>query len=246
MSARYIDKRLKSAAQSEGLDEQLPFIRSLLGHAIQLNPVKSGNSIIGGRPWVPQGFEWPNHNRGHHTCVAQIDCEELPATSRLPSNGLLTFFAAHDSDGDSWFWLDEFMRIHHFTDRSSLQAADSSFPALSGRPVSFDLKYSLPFNPYLREDWPWPEEDNDAFEYGVSEELGDSVVNTSGDFLLGHAPGSRIAGNPCPGSGWELLLLLRTDTDLEMIWGDDSALMVFIESEALTKLDFSKPRCMIG
>lgn len=246
MSAKDIDNQLASAAESEGLSEHLPFIRSLLGHAIQLNPAKSGSSSIGGRARVPENFVWPEHNRGHHTCVAQIDCSELPATSRLPSDGLLSFFAAHDPDGDSWFWLDEFMRIYHFADPSTLRVADPSLPVLGSRSISFDLKYSLPFNPYLREDWPWPEEENDAFEYGVSEELGASVVNTCGDFLLGHAPGSRIAGNPCPGDGWQLLMLLRTDDELEMIWGDDSALMVFIEVEALAKLDFRNPKCTIG
>lgn len=238
-----IDGLLESAAKSNGLEEHLAFIRSLLGRAIQLNPASGGKSAIGGKPCVPKEFAWPEHARGHHTCIAQFDCSQLPLTSRLPSTGLLTFFAAHDPDGDSWFWESEFMQIHHFADSSVVELQNAAFPAFPRRPVSFDLKYSLPFNKHLRNDWPWDEEYNDAFEFGISTELGDAVVDTSGDFLLGHAPGSRISGNPCPGDEWELLMLLRTDD--EMIWGDDAALMVFIESEALARLDFSNPKCMI-
>ncbi|MEL6108367.1 MAG: DUF1963 domain-containing protein [Planctomycetota bacterium] len=241
-----IDELIESAAKSQDFDEHFPFIRSLLGQAIQLNPASGGKSAIGGAPRLPANFDWPEHARGHQTCIAQLDCSELPTTTRLPSTGLLTFFAAHDPDGDSWFWEEEFMQIHYFMDLSVEESPTATLPMFPRRPVSFDLKYSLPFNPYLRDDWPWDDDDHDAFEYGVSEELGDIVVRTSGDFLLGHAPGSRIAGNPCPGDDWELLLLLRTDDDLEMIWGDDSALMVFVESEALAQLDFSNPKCLIA
>lgn len=241
-----INQLLQNALQCEELDTHFPFVRSLLGQAIQLNATADSTSIVGGRPRVPTQFDWPEHVRGHHTAIAQIDCSQLPANSRLPATGLLTFFAAHDPDGDSWFSQQEFIRIYHFDDSSTLQLADSQFPQLAPRPVSFDLKYSLPFNRYLREDWPWSEDDHDAFEYGVSEELGDAVVNESGDFLLGHAPGSRIAGNPSPGDDWELLLLLRSDAAQKIIWGDDSALMIFIESDALTRMDFSNPKCTIG
>lgn len=246
MSDSSIEKVLGDAVQSAGLGAHLPFIRSLLGLAIQLSATDNARSAVGGRCLVPEGFKWPVHERGRHTCIAQIDCAELPATTRLPGSGLLTFFAAHDPDGDSWAWLDEFMQIHLFEDSASLRPASDQFPAFPRRPVSFDLTWSLPFNQHLRDDWPWDEGEHDDFEYGVSDAMGDAVVNTCGDFLLGHAPGSRIWGDPSPGRDWELLLLLRYDEELEMYWGDDSALMVFIESEALTRLDFSSPKCAIG
>ena len=238
-----------AALKEAELEKYADFIESLFSPALQINHIKSEGkgieSCIGGTPKLPINFDWPKHERGLHTLVLTLDCSEIPENLNLPSDGVLYFFAAHDPDGDSWFWEDNFIKIFYFQKSELVSSPNIEIPVFARVPISFECKSDLPFNTMLREDWPWPEEDNDLFEYTLPECLDMNLVDGSKDFLLGYTPGSRLAYNPMPDESWQLLAFIRSNYEIEMGWADDSALMVFIEKEALMNKDFSNIKCEI-
>lgn len=84
-----------------------------------------GVSHFGGKPDVPEGFQWPIYQNMPLTFLAQLSCKELAPLDinhELPETGLLSFFYALDNecfgydardiDGFRAFWFDENEPLH--------------------------------------------------------------------------------------------------------------------------------------
>src|ERR1700686_3865071 len=74
-------------------------------HASQL-PITPNCSKFGGKPDVPRTFKWPRHELSDYRFIGQINLSEVPGeASPVANTGLLSFFYAHDENGEA-FWGD--------------------------------------------------------------------------------------------------------------------------------------------
>ena len=65
------------------------------------------SSRLGGQPFVPREFEWPQHPVGIYKFLGQINFSEIEnRPEALPATGLLVLFFAYDDEGEV-FWQDE-------------------------------------------------------------------------------------------------------------------------------------------
>lgn len=84
-----------------------------------------GISHFGGKPDVPDGFEWPVYKNMPLIFLAQLSCRELAPLDinhELPETGLLSFFYAYDNEcfgyeaadmqGFRAYWFDESKPLH--------------------------------------------------------------------------------------------------------------------------------------
>lgn len=64
-------------------------------------PVARGCSKFGGSPDLPTEFKWPHHKLGPYRFIGQVYLADiLKGPHELPGGGLLSFFYAHDEDGN--------------------------------------------------------------------------------------------------------------------------------------------------
>ena len=67
-------------------------------------PVTDGCSKFGGSPDLPTDFQWPHHKLGPYRFIGQLNLADIPKGPHgLPVACLLSFFYAHDENGES-FW----------------------------------------------------------------------------------------------------------------------------------------------
>ena len=107
-----------------------------------------GCSKAGGSPDVPKDFAWPEHEIGPYRFVCQLNLANLPKGSKgLPAAGLLSFFYAHDEEGEV-FWQDpDYVRAYHFKDLKSLQSMKPPRRLDSVRPAPSSLRRPRTFLP---------------------------------------------------------------------------------------------------
>jgi uncharacterized protein YwqG len=118
-------------------------VQSLARPAIGLWPQRPRGELsvtaskLGGMPHAPPGWVWPLCQTEPLFFLGQINCAELrglPAAEKLPSSGLLAFFADHDAfNGCTGDHKDAFA-VYHWTDLNQL--------ALAAPPV--ELQRTLP------------------------------------------------------------------------------------------------------
>jgi uncharacterized protein YwqG len=128
MKNKIIDLLCESglSAYSKGFDECIkPSIR-LFTSPIDENSLPLGTSKFGGKPDLPDGYDWPKWKDYVHSFIAQINLSELPevAHAELPKKGILYFFYIHSlaslSDNDYWIEMPKFTKVYFYDGDFSL------------------------------------------------------------------------------------------------------------------------------
>ena len=66
------------------------------------------------------------------------------------------------------------------------------------------------------------------------------------DYLFGYPTNHTLGYDPTPDAGWQSLLTLGSDEDLQWYWHDGDRLVTFIDSAKLASGDFSEIRADAG
>ena len=190
-----------------------------------------GNSRFGGRPLVPVGFDWPEHEDGEYRFLGQINFTEIKQRPKLlPDTGLVSIFFADDEDGEVFWGDDGYVLGYYWDDTTGFELFDSAPEPPATRPLELTGSIDIPRHSYLREDWPF---DEDA----LSELM--EAIQPAGDYLLGHPSFTSLAYDPTPDPGWTSLLTVHSWDRFDWNWHDGDKLMVFIETDKLASRDFS-------
>lgn len=204
-----------------------------------------GCSRFGGAPDLPVGSEWPTYEMKPYRFLAQINFTEIASTERgLPSKGLLSLFVADENDdGDSFLEAFEDGYIHgiYIPETTNLETIMPLHSDIGKTTViEFSPTIDIPYDEYQLKDWPFDEDQSDIYtEIRYS-------LHKSSDYLLGYPSHSTLAYDPTPGAEWISLLTVNSDDGLEWCWHDGDKLMIFIETERLKNLDFSRLRSDAG
>jgi uncharacterized protein (TIGR02996 family) len=218
-------------------DDVLKIARPAIEYTTKEAPEKSipvGASKFGGRPDLPPGTKWPEHEGEPLAFLGQFNLAELqasPVARDLPSAGLLSAFALYRGDGDDWF-PDGAWRLLHTADVSKVARTalpeeleeEAQFPACR---VEFAEALALP-----------PDRAKEAEGLGLEDahpadnvycELYYSLCR--GDHLLGYP--FPIQGNEFRGKGERHLLSICGNEDTGWEFGDGGALYFIIGTKAL-------------
>lgn len=204
-----------------------------------------GCSRFGGAPDLPVGSEWPTYEKKPYRFLGQINFTEIASTEGgLPSKGLLSLFVADDNnDDDDYLEVFEDGYIHgiYIPETTNLETimpprSDTGQAVV----IEFFPTIDIPYDEYQLKDWPLDEVQGDIYT-----EIRDSLHKSS-DYLLGYPSHSTLAYDPTPGAEWISLLTVDSDDRLEWCWHDGDKLMIFIETERLKNLDFSRLRSDAG
>jgi len=205
-----------------------------------------GCSKLGGAPDLSASMLWPEHRLGPYRFIVQIDLRDLPNNDHgLPDRGMLSFFYAHDEDGES-FWGDpDYVRVYYFDDVAALEPRKPPPPVDFGSSLRVHVQTSSELPPWpwshaARNAWPIPEPLRDNYQ-----ELR-SRLHPSGRYLMGYPDNSTLAYDPTPGPEWCSLLTLCSDDNLEWLWHDGDWLVTFIERQRLREGDFSQIKADAG
>ena len=163
----------------------------------------------------------------------------------LPRTGLLSFFYAHDEEGES-FWQDpDYVRAYHFAEIETLQSRETPAAVRLGATMRVALTADVDVPP-----WPW---DQSALaRWPTAESMRDaywefrSELHPTGAYLLGYPFNTTLAYDPTPGPDWCSLLTLPSNDDLEWSWHDGDYLVAFIEKERLRQREFSRIKADAG
>jgi uncharacterized protein YwqG len=207
--------------------------------------VRSG-SKFGGSPDLPADFEWPHHEFGPYRFIGQVNLADVPkAPHGLPGVGLLSFFYAHDEDGELFAGDPDYVRVFRFDTVAALQPVEP--PAA----VRFGAGATVTFRP--GEDVPpWPWSDGNAEKWPIDESQRDAYrelrcrLHPGRRYLLGYPFNTTLAYDPTPGPAWRSLLTLASDDEMEWCWADGDWLVTFIEQQRLQAGDFSQVQADAG
>ena len=110
------------------------------------------NSKVGGKPYLPKGFEYPTNKKGQPlNFLAQINFEEMPSLEHFPKGGILQFYIlGMEFQGK----LSEISRVVYH-EKISDQEQQEELPV-------FD-EYELPFEP--------------EFEFKLTGELSENFID---------------------------------------------------------------------
>jgi len=205
-----------------------------------------GCSRFGGAPDLPVGSEWPTYEKKPYRFLGQINFTEIASTERgLPSKGLLSLFVADDNDDDDDEYLEAFedgyihgIYIPETTNLETIMPPHSNIGKTTV--IEFFPTIDIPYDEYQLKGWPFDEVQSDIYT-----EIRDSLHKSS-DYLLGYPSHHTLAYDPTPGAEWISLLTVDSDDSLEWCWHDGDKLMIFIETERLKNLDFSRLRSDAG
>ncbi|HEX4613158.1 MAG TPA: YwqG family protein [Urbifossiella sp.] len=241
---------LASYVSEHGLGEHREYLQGIARPSIEILTAKArpakGCSKFGGAPDLPTDFEWPQHKLGPYRFIGQINISDIPKGPHvLPNGSLLSFFYAHDENGES-FWGDpDYVRVYRFDKPDALKPVAPP-PAVSlGSTVTlkFQLGADVP---------PWPWDESAAKKWPISEDKRTAYwelrcrLHPSGRYLLGYPFNSTLAYDPTPGPDWRSLLTLSSDDELEWCWHDSDWLVTFIEDLRLRAGDFSEIKSDAG
>ena len=209
-------------------------------------PMAAGCSKLGGSPDLPTVFKWPLHKLGPYRFLGQVNVGDIPkGPHELTGDGMLSFFYAHDNDGES-FWGDpDYVRVYKFRDVSALEPAEPPAAVRLGATstIKFELGADVPPWPWdrsAREAWPLSDSQQDAYwELRLR-------LHPSQRYLLGYPFNTTLAYDPTPGPDWRSLLTVSSDDELEWGWHDGDWLVTFIEQQRLRAGDFSQIKADAG
>lgn len=231
------------------LGEHRAFLLALARPSIEIldldQPPRPRVSKFGGPPDVPPGFAWPRHRLGDYRFIGQFALADLPpAGGALPRHGLLSFFYAHDDDGES-FWGDpDYVLAFHFEDWTELSPVEPPEAVDLGAETAiwFREGVDLPARPPGDPLGEWPVEDSRRDAYW---ELRRRLHRGRGH-LLGYPFFTTLGYDPTPGPDWVSLLTLGSNDESEWSWHDGDWLMAFVEAERMRVGDFSSIRADAG
>jgi uncharacterized protein YwqG len=245
-----IDDLLKRARRA-GLSRHANFLGAAARPSIEMKPVKAsaktGLSKLGGVPDLPVGESWPESPSDefplHFLC--QFDFADLPdfEGTPFPSSGMLSFFYLFDEEGEAdWEQPGFVVGVYHH-EAGELVSVPSPDQPEPGRalPLIFKLSWDLPQDEYQAHDWPFADDEEEAFAEHLC-----WIDRIGADHLLGYPRHNTLAYDPSPGDEWMPLLTLASHNEPGWCWGDGDNLMIFIERTRLEKLDFSHLACHAG
>jgi uncharacterized protein DUF1963 len=227
-----------------GLDEHREYLLGIARPSVEIitadAPVTRGCSKLGGSPDLPAGFEWPHHELGPYRFIGQVNLADLPEGDHgLPGAGLLSFFYAHDENGES-FWGDpDYVRAYRFDGVAALVPVEPPAAVRFGSTATLELQPGADVPP-----WPWDE--SAAKRWPIDESLRDAYwelrlrLHPGRRYLLGYPFNPTLGYDPTPGPGWRSLLTLDSDDALGWCWHDGDWLVTFIEEQRLRAGDFSQ------
>ncbi len=241
---------LASCVSELGLDDHRDYLLGIARPSVEMLTAKAratkGCSKFGGSPDLPTDFEWPQHKLGPYRFIGQVNLADIPkGPPALPTGGLLSFFYAHDEDGES-FWGDpDYVRVYRFDEPNVLKPVKPPEAVRLGSTATlkFQLGADVP---------PWPWDKSAAKKWPISEDQRDAYwdlrcrLHPSGRYLLGYPFNTTLAYDPTPGPKWRSLLTLSSDDDLEWCWHDGDWLVTFIEEKRLRTADFSQIKSDAG
>jgi uncharacterized protein YwqG len=180
-------------------------VQSLARPAIGLWPQRPRGELsvtasrLGGMPHAPPGWSWPLCKTEPLFFLGQINCAELrglPAAEKLPTSGLLVFFADHDAVNGCTSDYEEAFAVYHWVDLDLLTPAEppvelqQTFPlcAVAFRPM---IEFPDPTTRFIEElDWG----DDDQWAYtDLKEAIRDHGIPEPHKALTGH---SKLFGWP--------------------------------------------------
>lgn len=197
-------------------------------------------SRLGGEPFAPADFSWPEHKIGVYLFIGQINFAELiDPPADLPRAGLLSLFYALDQD-DEIFWRDEDYILGFYWPTLEGMTLHKTPHKYSTDPckISFRNGIDIPRHEDLREDWP--------FDFEVLGEALEALPQSEQlplDYLLGSPSFDSLAYDPtpdAPNGNWRSLITLQSHKKLKWCWQDGARLMVFIEKDKLAAQDFGR------
>jgi uncharacterized protein YwqG len=180
-------------------------VQSLARPAIGLWPQRPRGELsvtasrLGGMPHAPPGWSWPLCRTEPLFFLGQINCAELrglPAAEKLPSSGLLAFFADHDAFNGCTSDYKNAFAVYHWTDLDQLALAmppvelQQTFPlcALAFRPM---IEVPDPTTRFIQE-LDWSDEDEWAYS-DLREAIRDHGIP---EWSRGLTPLSKLFGWP--------------------------------------------------
>jgi len=235
---------LTNSLKELGLDKCREYLLSIARPSVEIltanAAVTPGCSKFGGAPDVPADFEWPHHQFGPYRFIGQFNLTDIPKGPHgLPNDGLLSFFYAHDENGET-FWGDpDYVRAYRFDKSDGLRPMEPPVAVRLGATVT------LAFQPGVDVP-PWPQDGSAAEKWPVSDDLQDAYrelrgrLHPGGRYLLGYPCNSTLAYDPTPGPDWRSLLTLNSDDELQWCWHDGDWLVTFIEEQRLRAGDFTQ------
>jgi hypothetical protein len=227
-----------------GLDQHTEYLLGIARPSVEIvtesAPIDVGRSKLGGSPDVPPGFAWPHHGLGPYRFLAQVNLADVPRGPHgLAADGMLSFFYAHDDNGET-FWGDpDYIRVYKFGDIHALAPELSPLAVRLGATsrIRFEAGTDLP-------PWPWDEPATTVWPIAKSYKEAYSELrlklHPSQRYLLGYPLNTTLAYDPTPGPDWRSLLTVSSDEDLEWHWHDGDWLVTFIEEQRLRAGDFSQ------
>lgn len=240
---------LTRSISKQGLDEYRDFLLSVARPTVELiaadTAVTPTCSKFGGVPDLPADFEWPQSKFGPYRFLGQFNLADIPKGPHgLPSDGLLSFFYAHDENGES-FWGDpDYVRAFRFDNVAAFKPTEPPKAVRLGTTVSLQFMRGSDVPPWphgeARKVWPINDSRRDAY-WKLRLRL-----HPSGCYLRGYPLNATLAFDPTPGPDWRSLLTLRSDTALHWNWHDGDRLVTFIEEQRLQAADFSRIDCLAG
>ncbi|NUP06053.1 MAG: DUF1963 domain-containing protein [Polyangiaceae bacterium] len=227
-----------------GLAEHSAHLREIARPSIQIVTTEGASarcgSKLGGAPDVPGDFEWPRHPHGLYRFIGQVNLADIPdGPHELPRGGLISFFYAHDEEGES-FWQDpDYVRVYRFDRLDALHPVEP--PEIvslgSSQPIRLELGTDVP---------PWPSTDSAEALWPIAKSQRSAYwdlrvrLHPGIGYLLGYPFNTTLGYDPTPGPDWQSLLTLGSDDALAWCWHDGDWLVTFIERQRLHAGDFSK------
>jgi uncharacterized protein YwqG len=239
-------------------------VQSFAKPAIGLWPQQPGDELpptgsrLGGMPHAPPGWSWPLCETEPMFFLGQINCAELkrlPSAERLPSSGLLAFFADHDAVNTAPPYEDKGFAVYHWTELDQLIPASPPIELQEILPLC-----RLAFRPMIDlpdvcsatiDELEWSEDDRDAYfdlvgemrDYGAPESSWDRISCSK---LFGYPHWvqnePQQMGGPNDPNGLQLLLQLDSYTDGKKWaeWGDAGTLYFLIRDADLAARRFDR------
>lgn len=210
-----------------------------------------GESKVGGKPDVPDGFIWPMYDGYPLEFLCQLNCQELES-DLYPPCGIVYFFYRDNSFMTKYEEKGK-VRVFFESDLKSLSPMDPPRvkrkklfglmnPTVSPKTykqakLSFSPSVSLPESEYLSDSFSDQMEELDEFEsyYNVKEELVNSRFIQIGGYanpVQGGGIAESIAHLSKIGSAaeWKMILEVSSFPELDMMWGDVGRIHVFTHS----------------
>lgn len=222
------------------------------------NKTKLWESKIGGFPYLPKDFVYPEDMEGNHLLfLAQINFEEGPALSDFPTKGILQFYVADDPfygmELNDPFSQDGFRVLYFETalkDESDLMTDFSFLREFNPDPIDYRVTYPIHFK--LEEEYvPTIDYEFDKligadffYQFADKEwelwEAYNNSIKSGGHKLGGYAFFTQEDPRYNQLKPLRLLFQLDTDRKINCRWGDQGIANFFIDPKDLQALDFSK------